>query len=426
MVGVLGGRAETQVGQQRPTIGGEHDVARADVIVRKRSPFGIRQCLGNRRQEGDQLTGTERTSPVQQVRQRTSRRIVADNQPLPRHLTYLDHTNHVRMVETTRQRQVTPQHLRCRYDRDRHALDHHEPARGQVTRQPGGASRAGPQRPPDPVPVDLVDVHVQKGVAGQSSRVEVIHNSARRRLATVADIRYVEGDFGADAVEYETAWAEQRRLHAGVVAGYETDTVILLEHPPVYTAGKRTEPHERPFDGTPVVDVDRGGKITWHGPGQLVGYPIVRLASHVYVVDYVRRLEEALIRVCRDFGVQDAARVKGRSGVWLPADDRRPERKVAAIGIRVAQGVTMHGFALNCDPDLTWFDRIVPCGISDAGVTSLTAELDRDVTVRDVLEPTRRHLDELLSWAPYVRTPDIEHGADIETGAVSYGLAPLR
>ena len=242
----------------------------------------------------------------------------------------------------------------------------------------------------------------------------------------MADIRYVEGGFGADAVEYETAWAEQRRLHAEVVAGNETDTVILLEHPPVYTAGKRTEPHERPFDGTPVVDVDRGGKITWHGPGQLVGYPIVRLASHVYVVDYVRRLEEALIRVCRDFGVQDAARVKGRSGVWLPADDRRPERKVAAIGIRVAQGVTMHGFALNCDPDLAWFDRIVPCGISDAGVTSLTAELGRDVSVRDVLEPTRRHLDELLSWDPYVRTPNIEHDAETETGAVSYGLAPLR
>jgi lipoyl(octanoyl) transferase len=242
----------------------------------------------------------------------------------------------------------------------------------------------------------------------------------------VADIRYVEGGFGADAVEYQTAWAEQRRLHAGVVAGNETDTVLLLEHPPVYTAGKRTEPHERPYDGTPVVDVDRGGKITWHGPGQLVGYPIVTLASHVFVVDYVRRLEEALIRVCREVGVPDAARVKGRSGVWLAADDRRPERKLAAIGIRVAQGVTMHGFALNCDPDLTWFDRIVPCGISDAGVTSLTAELDHHVTVRDVLEPTRRHLDKLLSWAPYDRTPDIERATEPGVGAVSYGLAPLR
>jgi len=241
----------------------------------------------------------------------------------------------------------------------------------------------------------------------------------------VGEIRYVEVGFGADAVEYETAWTEQRRLHAGVVAGTEPDTVLLLEHPPVYTAGKRTEAHERPLDGTPVVDVDRGGKITWHGPGQLVGYPIVRLASHVFVVDYVRRLEEALLRVCRELGVRDAARVKGRSGVWLPADGRRPERKVAAIGIRVAQGVTMHGFALNCDPDLTWFDRIVPCGIADAGVTSLTAELDRQISVADVVEPVRRHLDELLSWAPYERTAEIEHTAEPTVGTVSYGLAAL-
>lgn len=230
-------------------------------------------------------------------------------------------------------------------------------------------------------------------------------------------IRYVE----PGTIDYQTAWDEQRRLHAGVVAGTETDTVLLLEHPPVYTAGKRTEPHERPFDGTPVVDVDRGGKITWHGPGQLVGYPIVRLASHVFVVDYVRRLEEALIGVCRELGVTQAARIKGRSGVWLPADATRPERKVAAIGIRVAQGVAMHGFALNCDPDLSWFDRIVPCGISDAGVSSLSQELDTDVTVRDVIEPVRRHLDAVLGWAPYERTPDIVK----EEATVRYGLAPI-
>ena len=245
----------------------------------------------------------------------------------------------------------------------------------------------------------------------------------------MGEIRYVEAGFGADAVDYETAWAEQRRLHAAVVEGREPGTVVLLEHPPVYTAGKRTEPHERPVDGTPVVDVDRGGKITWHGPGQLVGYPIVRLPDQVYVVDYVRRLEEALIRVVRELGVPDAARVKGRSGVWLPADERRPERKVAAIGIRVAQGVTMHGFALNCDPDLTWFDRIVPCGIADAGVTSLTAELGRHVTVRDVLEPTRRHLTDLLGWTAYERVDDIEHISEPEpvpAGTVSCGLAPLR
>jgi len=172
------------------------------------------------------------------------------------------------------------------------------------------------------------------------------------------------------------------------------DVALLLEHPPVYTAGKRTSPWERPVDGTPVVDVDRGGKITWHGPGQLVGYPIVRLAAPIDVVAYVRRLEEALIRVCAELGVT-AMRVPGRSGVWIAADPEpggRRERKVAAIGVRVSQGVTMHGFALNCDPDLSWFQRIVPCGIPDADVTSLSAELDRDVTVAEVLPLVERSL----------------------------------
>ncbi|TAM84036.1 MAG: lipoyl(octanoyl) transferase LipB [Jatrophihabitans sp.] len=188
-------------------------------------------------------------------------------------------------------------------------------------------------------------------------------------------------------VPYEQAWALQRALHAEVVAGTAPDTVLLLEHPAVYTAGRRTEPWERPAGGAgtiPVIDVDRGGKITWHGPGQLVGYPILRLADPVDVVAYVRRIEGVLIDVCAELGVS-TGRVQGRSGVWLPADHRGPERKVAAIGIRVAQGVTMHGFALNCDPDLTAFDRIVPCGIADAGVTSLTRELERDVPVREVL-----------------------------------------
>ena len=241
----------------------------------------------------------------------------------------------------------------------------------------------------------------------------------------VRDIKYVEAGFGAGAVDYEQAWAEQRRLHAAVAEGIEKDTVILLEHPPVYTAGKRTEPHERPLDGTPVVDVDRGGKITWHGPGQLVGYPIVKLASHVYVVDYVRRLEEALIAVCAELGVR-TGRVKGRSGVWVPADDRGRERKIAAIGIRVAQGVTMHGFALNCDNDLSWFDRIVPCGISDADVTTLSAELGRRVAVSEVLEPVRRQLDRVLAWEEYDRSPDLddtEEQREQAPAGITYGLA---
>ncbi len=207
-------------------------------------------------------------------------------------------------------------------------------------------------------------------------------------------IRVVVADGPQD---YQQAWDQQRRWHAEVVEG-APDVVWLLEHPPVYTAGRRTEPLERPFDGTPVIDVDRGGKITWHGPGQLVGYPIVRLPDPIDVVAHVRRMEGMLIDVCRSLGVT-ADRVEGRSGVWVPADERGPDRKVAAIGVRVSRSVTMHGFALNCDPDLAWFDRIVPCGIRDASVTSLSAELGRDVTVAEAralvldrveaLQPTR-------------------------------------
>jgi lipoyl(octanoyl) transferase len=197
-------------------------------------------------------------------------------------------------------------------------------------------------------------------------------------------------------VDYLEAWAEQRRLHEGVVAGTHPDAILLLEHPSVYTAGKRTEPFDRPTDGTPVVDVDRGGKITWHGPGQLVGYPIVRLTEPVDVVAFVRRTEQLLIDVCAELGVH-TERVEGRSGAWVRADDRGPDRKVAALGIRVARGVTLHGFAINADCDLTYFDRIVPCGLRDVGVTSLSAELGRPVTVADLMPIVERHLPTLLS-----------------------------
>jgi len=207
----------------------------------------------------------------------------------------------------------------------------------------------------------------------------------------------------AGLVPYEDAWARQRELHARRVAGEGPDTLLLLEHPSVYTAGKRTEPHERPFDGTPVIDVDRGGKITWHGPGQLVGYPIVALADPVDVVAHVRRLEDALIEVCAGFGLA-TGRVEGRSGVWVAADapgtGSRPERKVAAIGVRVARGVTMHGFALNCDPDMSFFANMIPCGIPDAGVTSLSAELGRDVTVAEAIEPVEKAMRRVLAAAP--------------------------
>ncbi|MCV7281462.1 lipoyl(octanoyl) transferase LipB [Mycolicibacterium flavescens] len=185
-------------------------------------------------------------------------------------------------------------------------------------------------------------------------------------------------------VDYREAWRMQRELADQRVAD-GSDTLLLLEHPPVYTAGKRTLDEERPGpeSAVPVVDTDRGGKITWHGPGQLVGYPIVGLAEPLDVVNFVRRIEEALIKVCADVGLQ-TVRVPGRSGVWVPADARGPARKIGAIGIRVSRAVTLHGFALNCDCDLSAFSAIVPCGIADAGVTSLTAELGRRVPVTEV------------------------------------------
>jgi lipoyl(octanoyl) transferase len=252
----------------------------------------------------------------------------------------------------------------------------------------------------------------------------------------VSELRFVHLGLGTDAVEYREAWQEQRRVHAARFADEIPDTCLLLEHPPVYTAGRRTSDSERPLDGTPVVDVDRGGKITWHGPGQLVGYPILKLPRPVDVVAHVRRLEDALIATAADFGLE-TSRVEGRSGVWVLGDpverrerdglggltldldprldeefdprlngpeyapsnagQRGEDRKLAAIGIRIAKGVTMHGFALNCDPDTTWFDRIVPCGIRDAGVTSLSAELGRRVTVAEVLPVVEKHLTRVLA-----------------------------
>ena len=227
------------------------------------------------------------------------------------------------------------------------------------------------------------------------------------------DLTFEVAGLGDRAVDYLDAWELQRRIHQDVVDGVRGDTVLLLEHPPTYTAGKRTEPHERPADsgGAPVIEVDRGGKITFHGPGQLVAYPIVRLPEHVLVVDFVRRLEEAMIAACAELGVT-TARIPGRSGAWLRADERGPERKIGAIGLRVSRGVTMHGIALNCDVSLDWYDRFVPCGIADAGVTTLSQELGRDVPVTEVLPILQRHLADLLAWAPYAATPDYDARPD--------------
>jgi lipoyl(octanoyl) transferase len=194
-------------------------------------------------------------------------------------------------------------------------------------------------------------------------------------------------------VDYLSAWKLQKQVHQDVLNLTSRNTLLLLEHPSVYTAGRRTEILDRPVDDTPVIDVDRGGKITWHGPGQLVGYPIVKLKNSTDVVGFVRELETALISVCADFGVK-ADRYCERSGVWVR--DGKGDRKIAAIGLRVAKGVTMHGFALNVNPDLSAFEKIIPCGISGAKVTSLTAELGREITINEVLPVIKKHVQPML------------------------------
>ena len=195
-------------------------------------------------------------------------------------------------------------------------------------------------------------------------------------------------------IDYEMAWTMQREFHQEIADGNRPNTLLLLEHPPVFTAGRRTLDSERPIDGSRVIDVDRGGKITFHGPGQIVGYPIVKLRDQHDVVGFVREIETALIKVCEEFGIK-SERYCERSGVWIR--DAKGDRKIAAIGIRVAKGVTMHGFALNVDPDLSYYDRIVPCGIPEAGVTSLANELNRKIEIEEVTPVLERHIFEALA-----------------------------
>jgi len=229
-------------------------------------------------------------------------------------------------------------------------------------------------------------------------------HAAARKLGKVSELGYLA--LGPAPVDYLRGWDLQRRIHARRVAGEVPDSCLLLEHEPVYTAGKRTAASDRPFGdpGAQVIDVDRGGKITWHGPGQLTGYPIIKLREPIDVVTYVRALEEAMIRTCAELGVT-AVRVAGRSGAWVPGD---PDRKIGAIGARVARGVTMHGLALNCDCDLSWYDRIVPCGIRDAGTTTLSAETGRQVTVAAVTPVLEHRLAEALGYDSWRRIEDAE------------------
>ncbi len=226
-------------------------------------------------------------------------------------------------------------------------------------------------------------------------------------------------------IDYNEAWELQRSIHADVVAGAHP-VCLMLEHESVYTAGRRTLPEHRPNDGTPVIDVDRGGLITWHGPGQLVGYPIIRLPESMGVVDYIRRVEEAIIRYLADLGLA-TGRVKGRAGVWLAAAGDRPERKIAQIGVRVAHKTSMHGFALNVRNDLDWTETIVPCGITDAGVTTMALELHGGPSVLEAAEGMAEHLDRMLQWEPYEMSPDVRvEGtppmSDPEPAPVRYGL----
>jgi lipoyl(octanoyl) transferase len=234
------------------------------------------------------------------------------------------------------------------------------------------------------------------------------------------ELVFVHAGFGASALPYTGAWELQRQVHEQRVAGQVPDTCLMLEHEPVYTAGKRTSPLDRPRadPGIPVIDVDRGGKITWHGPGQLVGYPIVKLPDPVDVIAYVRAIEEALIRSCAEVGVT-TVRVEGRSGVWVTAGGRNrgQDRKLGAIGIRVSRGVTMHGFALNCDNDLGWYDSIVPCGISDAGTTTLSAEAGRPITVAAMTGIVERHLAAVLGATTWRATRELPLLSPAATGA---------
>ena len=194
-------------------------------------------------------------------------------------------------------------------------------------------------------------------------------------------------------IDYLSAWQMQKEIQEKVINNVDPNTLLLLQHPSVYTAGRRTEITDRPLDNTPVLDVDRGGKITWHGLGQIVGYPIIKLKNSTDVVGFVRELETALIEICDEFGIK-AQRYCERSGVWLR--DEKGDRKIAAIGLRVAKGVTMHGFALNVNPDLSAYSKIIPCGIADAKVTSLSVELGRNISIDEVMQVLKKHIMPML------------------------------
>ncbi len=379
----------------------EHDVSRRHVAVVQTPRMDVGQRLSERRADRDHLASRQLATHVKHRRQTAALGIVEHQDQTIAGRDDGPQRDDVVVTHGREEGCLTFKLLR-RYATGRVAAQPLErdylPGR-RVARAPNFARAAEPHQLFDVVARKRELVHA--AIAPQKAVGPPALSTARSAHQRNRRPRILEGVIAfkhLGVVPYEQAWDMQRDVHAARVADEIPDTCLMLEHPPVFTAGRRTQDFERPVDGTPVIDVDRGGRMTWHGPGQLVGYPIVRLPMPIDAVGHVRRLEEALIAVCADFGVT-AIQIAGRSGVWVPGNGGAAARKIAAIGVRISRCTTMHGFALNCDPDLSWFGRIVPCGIDDADVTSLSRELGRDVSVDEVLPFVELHLTNALSTA---------------------------
>ncbi len=406
IVGLRDEPAESEVREDRSTRGVEQDVAGAEVAVNDPEVMQTAKRPGEWHQDRDALPGSEVSARRDHLAERSPREQL-EHQRRADALWCLGLGDLVEADQVVVDRMLKQGVLLHGPVLDRIAqdLDRDGDIIGEAPGTPHRRGSPFAQPASDPIAHDprrgtppLLLVHHLTVTGRLSDRSELstmtqVTCAGYRRL-----MRFEHLGFAPDTVDYLRAWDLQKEVHARVVAREQEDTTLLLEHTAVYTAGKRTEAHERPFDGTPVIDVDRGGKITWHGPGQLVGYPIVHLGDPVDVVDYVRRLEEMMIRVARDVGVE-TTRVEGRSGIWVTADERGRDRKLGQIGIRVSRDVTMHGFALNANCDLSWAQSIVPCGIPDADVTTLSLEAGREITVAEVLPLAEQHLIEVLDPA---------------------------
>ncbi|CVN04459.1 Octanoyltransferase [Streptococcus pneumoniae] len=430
---------DAEVGEGRAAVDAEQDVRRGHVAVHHPLAVKARESLRDRDEHGDGLPRAQGSDPLHHVLQRAGRAVLGEDPEAPVRLHHAEHAQQMGMRDPSglrlrRQgvrRRAGAGHLQGGPDAPA-VLDEPDLRLGARAEQPDGCpargarrSRARLRRPlrfrlrpaadasgraavrlvpvPHPAPLSATPSVPSQGAAcprasrrlstgpGPRTTVDVMPETLLPPLRVLG--------LAPDLVDYHAAWDAQRALHADVVAGRSDGEFLLLEHEAVYTAGRRTEDAERPTDGAPVVDVDRGGKITWHGPGQLVGYPVVRLRDRAHVKDYVWFLEELLIRTAAEFGVT-AVRVDGRAGIWVLADrdddgTARPDRKVGAIGLSIHDGVSMHGFALNCSNSLAPYEGIIACGITDAATTTLSVETGRTITPADVVPVLTRHLDEL-------------------------------